>query len=148
MAHPSPSALEALRARVTDWSATDEALVAALNAPDRPNPTPQGTVPAPLSESALLALLTDPTNGSLVRLVEWPNFGLLKADIAAQNRAGVLLWAQALAAAGLIAPGEAGALSAYVQGTEPDPSWPAEVSWAEATLGRSVDGDDIREARP
>jgi len=148
VANPSPAAIAAIQAHVTDWGPDDQAIADALNVPDQPNPAAQGVIDNPLYESALLSLLTDATNGSLVKLISWPNFGLLKTDIEAQNRDGVGLWCQALTAAGIITVGECGAIEAYIGGTQPDPSWPPQISWAQAVIGRDLDSNDIAASRP
>lgn len=148
MANPSPAAIAAIKAVVIDWGPTDQAIADTLNTPDRANPVAQGVIDNPLYESALLSLLTDATNNSLVKLINWPNFGLLKADIKAQNRDGVSLWCQALTLAGIITQAECGSISTYVTGTQADPNWQSQISWAQAVIGRAVDSDDIAASRP
>lgn len=105
----------ALRAYVesrADWAGLGvESLVAALNAAT--------TIPAPLRESVLLGGLGVT---SIASLLNWPNLGLLKTDIAAGNRAGVALWLPQLVAAGKITQAEAaavGGLLAAVEATGP-----------------------------
>ena len=59
---------------------------------------------------------------SIASLLNWPNLGLLKTDIAAGNRAGVALWLPQLVAAGKITQAEAaavGGLLAAVEATGP-----------------------------
>lgn len=150
MSNPSFDAIVAIRARVTNWSQSIDSVVAFLNAPDAAfsNPSPQGQVAAVISESALLSLLTDPNNGSIVKLNNWVNFSLLKSDIEGQNRIGIGLWCQILPLLGLITQGEATAIINYIQSTEPDPTWSPTISWAQATLGRPVDFFDVAAARP
>lgn len=148
MANPSPAAIAAIQDHVIDWGPTDAVIATSLNEPAITNPTPQGVIPNPLYESALLPLLNDPANGSLGKLVLWTNFGLLKSDIRAGNRDGVLLWCQILTAVGYITMGECQAIEAYVAGTQADPVWQAQISWAQVNIGRSVDSDDIAASRP
>lgn len=148
MAHPSPAAVTAIRAHVSDWTPTDAQIVAALNTPAIANPTPQPSIPAPLTEDGLAGLLTDATNGSIARLVNYVNYGLVQADILAGNRARIGGWAGKLAVAGIITVGEATAIGAALAATVPDPAWPALISWAVANLGRPVDADDVATSRP
>lgn len=148
VANPSPAAIAAIRSHVADWGPDDPAIADDLDTPSIANPVPQGTVPNPLYESALLSLLTDAVNGSLVKLINWPNFGLLKADIEAQNRDGVLLWCQALTAAGILTQGECEAIATYVGGTQADPDYQSLLSWAQVHIGRPVDSEDIAASRP
>jgi hypothetical protein len=146
--HPSPLAIASIRAKVTDWTPSDATIAASLNTPSIANPTPQGQIAAPVYESELLGTLTDQGNGSLVKLINWPNFGLLKADIEIQNRAGIGLWCQALTLAGYITQGEASAIVTYLGSAVADPSYQTLLSWAQVNLGRPVDADDITASRP
>jgi hypothetical protein len=154
--YPSPAAIAAIQAKVASlpggWSAYTDVQLAAdsgpLNTPSVANPNPQGAVPNPIGESALIPLLDDPNNGSLAKLQNYVNLALVKADIDSGNRAGVLLWAQKLPLVGVITTGEAENITSYVNGTMPDPNWTAEISWAVANIFRPVDTSDVAAARP
>jgi hypothetical protein len=145
VANPSPQAVAKIRARVSDWSPDDAAIAESLNRPSLPN-RPQ--VPVPLVEDTLADYLTDAANGSLVKLLNWPNYGRLADDIRSGDHAKVARWAPRLVVAGIITPGEAQALVGYINSTVPDPSWPAQISWAMAAIGRPVDASDVAAARP
>lgn len=82
--------------------------------------------PVPMYESELAGLLTDGANNSLVKLLNYVNFGLVKADIEAQNRAGVALWAGKLALLGILTAAEASAIQSYTQRTENN----TPIAWA------------------
>lgn len=144
----TPQAIALIRAHVESWTGDDATIRDALNDPVVDNPTPQANVPRVLYESELATLLNDPDNGSLVKLLNWVNFGLVKADIASQNRAGIALWAGELELLGILTAGEAAAVQGYALTPIPDPAYRAQIGWAEANIGRSVDLADIRAARP
>jgi hypothetical protein len=147
--NPSPAAIAAIQGHVTTWTTqTDAQILADLNNAVIANPTPQGQTLKPVSESAFMALLTDPTNGSVLKLIDWVNFALLKADIEAANRVGIGLWCQVLPGKGFITTGEASAIVADLSATQPDPSWPSHVSWAYINIGRDLDLGDIAASRP
>lgn len=107
---------------------TDAQRLDLLNIPSMvANPVAQPQIPRTMEESDLAGLLTDQANGSLKQLLNWVNFGLLKADIDNQNHAGVGIWAMKCEMLGLITTAEAVAVQAYAAETIPDPSWPAQV---------------------
>jgi hypothetical protein len=149
--NPSPAAVALIAAEADSlpggWAGNTDAQVAALlNAPSVPNPAPRPPVPKPCAESALFPLLS---GGSAVKLSAHPNFAVLKADVDSGNRAGLVgLWCPVLVGGGFITPDEAAALAGWLTGSEPDPDWPEQVSWAEAALGRPVDESDVAAARP
>ncbi len=101
-----------------------------LHRPDGTQPNPVTSAPliaAPVYESNLLGLLTDPANGSLGKVFNWPNFGLLKADIDTQNRPSLIRWAESLAAVGIITAGEASAIISAINSQISDPAWTATI---------------------
>lgn len=109
----------ALRAYVdsrADWAPLDDAAkVAALNAPS--------DVLLPLTESRLMGSLAKASRNNLVN---WPVLPKLMDDIAAQNRAGVGMWAVALCDAGKILEAERDAVLASLaepgSGSGPTPA--------------------------
>lgn len=144
--NPSPQAVAAIRSAVADWTPDDAAIAASLNAPSIPNPDPQGQVPRPCLESTLFPLLSP---ASAVKVSAHPNFAVIKADIDGGNRAGLIgMWCPVLVGGAYITQPECDAIMAYLQGTDPDPAWPAQISWAQANLGRPVDASDIAASRP
>jgi hypothetical protein len=52
-----------------------------------------------------------------------------------------------MTASGRILSSEATAMTATVNATELDPSWPAQVGWAQVNLGRPLDLSDSATAR-
>jgi hypothetical protein len=148
MSSPSAAAIAAIKAHVTDWSPTDAAIVANLNLPTIANPVSVVPQVLPIIDaSSLMSHLTDPNNGSIGKVANWPNLNLLTNDIEIQNRSGIGLWAFVLTAFGAITSGERTAINAYLASTIADPNWPSLVSWSSINLGRSVDSDDIQTAR-
>jgi hypothetical protein len=157
--NPTPAAITTIRTKVSalsgGWAGNaDNALLAtALNTEQVDNPVAQPTVPRVMYESELAAILSDPTkdsdptNGSLAKLLNWTNFGLVKADIVANNLVGIALWATELELLGILTSAQKAAVQAYTEPI-PDPNWTAQVSWAQANLGRPVDAADIAAARP
>lgn len=148
--HPTPAAITAIQAAVaatgnTIGNMTASAVVTLLNVTTTvTNPAAQGQVPNPLSEMALMSLLTDPTNGSAAKLMAWPNLGLLKADIDSGNRQGILDWAVKLSfsGVGIITTGEAASITNYVNGTMADPTYLATIPASVAAIGRLIDTND------
>jgi hypothetical protein len=144
----SPAAIAAIRDHVSDWSPDDATILESLNAATVANPSPQPDIAKPVAESTFLTALTDTENQSLGKLLNWVNFGMVKADIEASNRVGIGLWCQVLPMLGLITAGEAAAIAADLSATIPDPSWPALVSWSSIHIGRDLDLSDIAASRP
>lgn len=142
--NPPPAAVAAIRGEVADWSPADAAIADQLNAPDRPNPAPQATVPVPFTPTGALALV-GPAN--LAKLIGSPatvefNAAAVAGDVAAAA------WLAFALGAGYLTAAEHDAILALAQQTQPDPAWPPQVSWAVATLGRPVDVQDIHASRP
>jgi hypothetical protein len=154
--NPSPAAVAWVQAQNPSWSTqTDAQIAVTLNAATADNPLEQGQVAVVIDESALLAKLIDPSNGSLAKLLNWPNFDLLKADIDAGNVVGIEKWCAVLSATDpgtatspFITQGEAAAIVAYVTSTVADPDWASTVPAPVAALGRSLDAADVAVARP
>lgn len=95
-------ALKAFIEGTPEWDKLDDAAVTAALAEPQP-------VPVPITESALLGGLSVESIG---KLLAWPNLGLLKADIAAQNTVGLAVWLGLLPAAGILKSEEAQAIGA------------------------------------
>lgn len=154
---PSPQAVALIRSKVTDWAPDDAAIAASLNAPDRPNPVPQPTVPKPFSSSGLMSLVVlpagDPNAGQpdvtrLAKIYGRPAIVAFRDDCARQDRNAVAGWLQLAFLAGDVSQAQYAAMTAVLQATGPDPSWPARIGWAVATIGRPVDEDDVAASRP
>jgi hypothetical protein len=145
MANPSPEAISAIRAEVSDWTSDDASIAASLDAPTIANPAPRPTVPVALTVSGVLGALSAESKAKLHTVAFVP---AIRDAINAQDRAACGLWAQILMDGGVITPAEGQALMGLLSATQPDPSWPAEISWAESTLGRLVDPEDVAAARP
>ena len=146
--NPIPDAITALQGYIDGmsggWTNQDSAIVSAMNAPSAANPTPQGTIPTPYTITQLVGSLS---SGSLANLDTFPALYQLMQDIDANNTGNVLIAVEFLAAAGKILSSEATAIEAIVEATELDPSWPSQIGWAQANLGRPADSADIEAAR-
>jgi hypothetical protein len=142
--NPSPEAVAAIRARVADWSPTDAEVASALNAPTVDNPTPAATVPIPFLTRDLMGTLDQP---ALAKIMALPSLARLLEDIERGEPGRLDNWIALLTAGGAISQAQAGVISGVVHATGPDPSWPSLISWAQASLGRPVDVDDVAAAR-
>lgn len=142
--NPTPQAIAAIRARVADWAQSDAAIVAALNAPDHPNPIPQPQVPKPMTTTGLLGKVSGPGKG---KIYTRPAIVGIQDDVRRGDRMAVRNWFGLALAGGDIDQAEYAALTAEIDATVPDPNWPPQVSWAQATLGRPADTDDVAAAR-
>lgn len=147
MANPSPQAVAAIRAHVPEiggWGQGNDSLVQKLNATDQANPTTRLTVAKPLDTASLLGKLSKVAKG---KVYGRPAIIGLQADIRSGNRVAVKNWFGLAYEADDISGAEYASLIAEVDATIPDPAWPATISWAQATLGRPVDLDDVATAR-
>jgi hypothetical protein len=147
--NPSPAAIAAINTYVGGLSGgwagnTDAQIVTAANTPAIANPTPQGTVPTPFTFATLLGSLSQ---SSAANVESFPGISDLYNDIIAQNSARVLAAIALMTASGRILSSEATAMTATVNATELDPSWPAQVGWAQVNLGRPLDLSDSATAR-
>lgn len=148
--NPSPAATAWIQGYVTanfgGWSGVSNAQVlAAVNAPSIANPVAQATVPRAYTFASLLGLLSQ---ASAANIESFPALSKLFDDILAQNSANVLAAIALMGASGRIQSSEATALTAAVNATQLDPSWPSQISPAQANLGRPADIEDISAARP
>jgi hypothetical protein len=144
--NPSAAAIAWIRAQSPNWAGQSDAQIAAsLNATMVANPVAQAPqVPNAISESALMGTLSQ---ASQTALLNWVNLALVKADVEDQNRVGLLLWAAKLQLAGVITADDATALTTYLNGTVPDPTWTANVPAPLVGMGRLVDANDVEAAR-
>lgn len=153
--NPSASAISTLQTYVATlsggWSGnTDAQIVATLNSPAVANPVAQGTIAVPFTRAQLLGALSVT---SLLALRNYVGVTSVIADVDSGDVGKCNSWIQVLAAstgttAAVITSSEASALTSIVNATVPDPSWQAQISWAQQNLGRSVDANDIAESRP
>lgn len=141
----SPAAITIIQAHVRDWMPDDAAILADLSTPTIANPTPQDQTLKVLSGITTLGLLSSASQSAVVKL---PLASTILEAINGQNRTAVNDFAMALAGAGTITVAEAGAIIGSLSATEPDPSWPAKVSWAQINIGRELDLSDIAASRP
>jgi hypothetical protein len=144
MANPSPAALSAIRGRVSDWSASDPEVAAALNAPDPayPNPGPRPDIPRPFGLADVVNAV-DPARRMAIK----PYLAVITPLVIAQDRGRILAGFDAAVAIGDAQQSDRDAVAAVLAGTTPDPAWRADLSWAEATLGRPADLADVAAAR-
>lgn len=145
MASPSPDAVAKIRSEVTDWTPSDAAIAAGLNRPSIANPTPQPVVPTPFTTSQVFGAVAPSSLAKLNSIAFLPD---IRDKIAANDRPACGLYAGLLMAGGVITQPDYGAIMALFNATGPDPSWPAQISWAVANLGRPVDAYDIAASRP
>lgn len=148
--NPSPAAVAAIQTYAAalsgGWAGNaDDAILAAANAPSVANPTPQPTVAKPYTYVDLLGHLSA---GSIAKLVVLPSLPTIVDSINAGNLLACQRWIATLVAGAIITGDEATALGGVMAATEPDPAFPARISWAEADIGRPLDLSDISEARP
>ena len=145
--NPSPEAIAAIRAHVTDWTPDDATIASNLNAPSVPNPVQAApTVPKPYTFADVMSCLS---SASIANVRSLPTSTALITAINARDTTSVLNWLSALQAGSpLITTSEAQAVQGVVTATEPDPTWAAQIGWAQANLGRPADAADIYAARP
>lgn len=141
----SPAAIASIQAQVTDWTQSDAAIVAALNAPSVANPVPQPTIPTPFTIGEIFGMASAP---SLVKLAAVPFLPDVRNLILANDRSGCAIYTNLFLVSGTILQSEHDAIMGVLAATQPDPSWAAQISWAEANLGRQVDAFDIAASRP
>ena len=115
-----------------------------MNAASVANPVPQATIPTPYTLAQFISALSA---GSLTNLKTLSWLYNLAQDIGLMNTPSVLIDLQLLKATGVILAAEYTTLSTAVNSTELDPSWPAQVGWAQANIGRPVDLNDIATVR-
>lgn len=144
MANPSPAAIALIREQVADWTGDDATIAASLNAPSIENPAPQPTIAKPFTARDLMGVLDSAAKAKLLTL---PSLARLLNDIEAGVIEPLENWVAMLATGAIVTQEQAGALMAILHATEPDPSWPPQISWAESVIGRPVDTDDIAAAR-
>lgn len=145
MANPSPEAISAIRAEVSDWTSDDASIAASLDAPTTANPALQAQVPRVLVAAEMISLLAP---ASLAKVYSRPAIVAFEQSIRGQDRASASNWIALAFVAGDVTQPERDALLAYVAGTVPDPTYRPSISWAESTLGRLVDSEDVAAARP
>jgi hypothetical protein len=122
--------LENLQAWDSTQSGTDTDRLNILNA------VSQGSKPSVMYESSLMELLSP---SSLVKVLNYTNFGLVKNDLDNQNVLGVTLWADALLALSLITSDESQAIKTYAQRTEPDHTLSLDVWGVSSTTQADLD---------
>jgi hypothetical protein len=143
--NPSPSAVAAIRAQVSDWSLSNEQIAEALNRLDVPNPTPPPMVPKPITVAALMGSLSVPSRQNVKAL---PGLPRVLEQIEAQDRTAVHLWVQLLGSTGDITQDEVTTCVAELERTVVDPAHAEVLPWSVLHLGREADADDIQQARP
>jgi hypothetical protein len=146
--NPTAQQIAAIQANTSiDWTQPLATIAITLNTANVANPTSQGQIPMPLVFATVMNQLNS-TSGSLAKLMNLPYLGQIVTDIRNQDRIAIATWATALSDTGTITTTEATAITALVNGTIPDPTWQAELSWAQINIGRAVDVNDLNYARP
>jgi hypothetical protein len=145
--HPSPAAIAWIQAQSPDFTKTDAAIAASLNAATVANPiTVAPQIPKPFTFNDVFGLLSD---ASVAAIRDTPNTTDLIDKVNAGDRMGVLRWASALfKAPSKITVTEAGAVQSLLTSTVADPAWSAQIPAPLVALGRLVDSDDIAASRP
>jgi hypothetical protein len=145
MANPTPDAITAILAQSTVLgNPANAALLTALNTANVTNTATRATVPATFTAAGVFACLSA---GSITNLKGYAALTDLQAAITAQSPQDVIDWFTIPLAIGDVTSAEVTAVTALVQATQADPSYPTEVSWAQANLGRPADLADIVAAR-
>ena len=124
----TPKVVATVTAYVTDKTQPLATIAAALNAPQFDNPTPQAQIVTPFDFNTIAPLIGAISMGKLTTYI---HFDQVIFDMRNRDRAAVLLWASALAAAPLITPDEATAIQKALMATVPDPDWKPKLSWIE-----------------
>ncbi len=88
------------------------------------NPTPQGQTAKPFTIAQVFGLLSAASAGKTCSVAFMPD---IRDKIAANDRTACGLYANLLAAGGVITPDERAAILAVLQATQPDPGWAATV---------------------
>jgi hypothetical protein len=143
--NPSPQAIALIRSRVTNWNQSNDAILTALNAPSIANPKPQTQKPKKLKMGDVLGTISRASKGKLIGVAFLP---AIRDAINTQDRTSCLDWLDVLNSGGIITDPEKTDLTTLINSTELDPSWVAQISWAEATIGRLLDILDIIAAHP
>lgn len=148
MFQPSPAAITAViafvQARPNGFADDDATILAALNAPSISNPIPQPTVRKDWNLSQLFGMVSAASLGNISKL---PYLEAVRSDLDNHDYDRVIGWAQLITAGGTITPTELGTIETNLTATEPDPSWAAQVSWAQVNLGRDARAEDVQAAR-
>lgn len=145
MANPTPAAIAAIRARVSDWTPGDQQIADALNVADQANPIPAPPIPKPMDSETLLGKISNVAKGKVYRQ---PAIVGLQNSIHSGDRKAVKSWFALALVGGDIGQAEYNDLVTEIDATIPDPRWPDKVSWAQINLGRPADAADIAAARP
>ncbi len=143
--NPSPAAIAAIRAQVTDWTPNDTTIAANLNAPTVANPVSQATVSKPFGPADLIGCLDAAT---LSKLTGKPTIVAIVQAALVQDRPTLTALVALGVAAGDLTTTQQSAIDAVLAASIPDPSWQAQIGWAQANLGRPVDSSDIAASRP
>ncbi len=144
--NPNPTQIAAIRGYVAalpgGWANTDAQIRAAIAATSLANPAPRGTVQRPFTAADILNACSSPNRSAL-----GPYLIGAGSLIVAQDGAHLAGGISGLFLLGTINASDAEAMSAVVTATQPDPAWPATVTWDVATLGRPIDDYDLETAR-
>ena len=125
---------------------TSAVIAATLNIQNLPNPvTTAPLVPYPWDFPILMSQVS---TASLGKLATYPFLVQLTADLRNRDTVAALTWGALLAAAGILLPAEAAAIQSSLTSTVPDPTWTAQVSWAQLNLGGSVSANDMSQCYP
>lgn len=143
--HPSPDAIKAIRAKVSDWKPDNATIADSLNTPSIANPvTVAAQIPRPFTASEVLGSLLPETLPKLLAVAFLPD---IRDKIQANDPVACNLYATLLYGGGVITEAERDSILAIVSATHSDPTWQPLVPWSVVTLGREVDAEDVAESR-
>ena len=108
---------------------TSVQIAAALNVQNIPNPiTAAPQVPYPWDFPTLMGQVSAVSLGKLATYIFLPQ---LTADLRNRDTVAAYTWSALLAAAGILLPAENTAIQNILANTIPDPTWTAQISWAQ-----------------
>ena len=147
--NPTPGQIASIKSFVASlagvWSNTDAQIRAAMATAVEANPVAQPTVPKPFTYDDVIAAVSTANQINIATLASTiPTF---LEDIDDRNIPRLSRWGKILKARNLLTAADLSALGTLVNTTWPDPSWPAQVGWDVAHLGRPADDYDIEAAR-
>jgi len=128
-----------------DWTQSDQEIANGLNALTVDNPETQQNVPKPYSMQDVMGQLNDST---IKTVRSEGNMSAIADAVRENDDSRVLTWASAYKQTGDLSDTEYSDIESIVTATHPDPNYESTLNWAQETLGRSLDANDISESRP
>lgn len=164
--NPTPGQVSAIKGFVAalagGWANADAQIRASMQSTPVANPVARATVPATFTATSVFGSVSAASVAKLVTLPSFNSDVIPLLNIAAKTSANITdlnTWAACYFKAGALTQAEFDSLAAPTAGTttgaatglfnqtQPDPSWPAQVPWDVANLGRPADDFDLETAR-